>query len=80
VPVRLVDCADWRAADGEQRVAMIAALREFAGGPSGSPGGRGATLPDDDARRLFDNYCAESFATHFKLYKIYTRAASFGAR
>jgi hypothetical protein len=78
--VRLVDCADWRAAGGGEREDIVAALREFAGGPVGSPAGRGATLDDSDAQRLFDSYCAQEFATGFKLYKIYTRAASFGAR
>jgi hypothetical protein len=78
--VRLVDCADWRAADAGRREAMVSALREFAGGVSGSPGGRGATLDDADAHRLFDSYCARDFAAQFKLYKLYTRAASFGAR
>jgi hypothetical protein len=78
--VRLVDCADWRSADTSAREDMIAALREFAGGPVGSPAGRGATLDDADAERLFDSYCAQDFATDFKLYKLYTRAASFGAR
>jgi hypothetical protein len=78
--VRLVDCADWRAADAETRDGIVSAVREFAGGEVGSPAGYGATLDDADARRLFDSYCAEDFATGFKLYKLYTRAASFGAR
>ena len=77
---RLVDCADWRSADEGRRDDIVEALRRFAGGPSGSPAGRGATLGDDDARRLFDSYCAQEFATGFKLYKLYTRAASFGVR
>ena len=78
--VRLVDCADWRAADAGRREQIVAAVRTFAGGESGSPGGHGATLDDAEAARLFDNYCAQDFATRFKLYKLYARAASFGAR
>ena len=77
--VRLVDCEDWRAADEDRREVIVSALRTFAGGPSGSPAGHGATLDDADAHRLFDSYCAQDFATGFKLYKLYTRAASFGA-
>jgi hypothetical protein len=77
--VRLVDCADWRAADAGRRREIVAAVREFAGGESGSPGGHGATLDDAEAVRLFDSYCGQEFATGFKLYKLYTRAASFRA-
>ena len=77
VPVRLVDCRDWRGAHPSERADMIAALRKFAGGASGSPGGHGSTLPDGSAYELFDSYCANGFARAFKLYKLYTRAAAF---
>jgi hypothetical protein len=80
VPVRLADCTHWRDADPRERRALVRAVRDFAGGPSGSPGGRGATLPDSKAYTLFDSYCENRFARGFKLYKLYTRAASFGAR
>jgi hypothetical protein len=76
-PVRLVDCTDWRSADVRERYGTVRALREFAGGPVGSPAGHGATLEDDKAYELFESYCAEDLASHFKLYKLYTRAAAF---
>jgi hypothetical protein len=57
---------------------MIRALRDFAGGPTGSPSGRGATLDDDKAYRLFQGNCEQDFARRFKLYKLYTRAAAIG--
>jgi hypothetical protein len=79
VPVRLVDCGDWRAADPRERSRTVTALGKFAGGVSGSPGGHGATLETDSAYELFDSYCAKRFARGFKLYKLYTRAAAFGA-
>lgn len=78
-PVRLADCTDWRRADVRERFGTIRDLRDFAGGPVGSPAGHGATLDDDKAYKLFQNYCREDFALHFKLYKLYTRAAAFGA-
>jgi hypothetical protein len=76
-PVRLVDCVDWRDANVRERYGTVRELREFAGGRSGSPGGRGATLDDRRAYELFERYCAKDFASHFKLYKLYTRAAAF---
>jgi hypothetical protein len=79
-PTQLVACADWSEADVRERYGTIEALREFAGGPTGSPSGRGATMEDDEAYRLFERWCAESYARGFKLYKLYTRAAAFGAR
>ena len=80
VPVRLVDCADWRRADPGERTQTVAALRKFAGGRVGSPAGYGATMTNDSAYELFDSYCAQNLARGFKLYKLYTRAAAFGAR
>jgi hypothetical protein len=67
-----------------ERYGTIRDLRDFAGGPAGSGSeggsGHGATLDDDKAYKLFENYCAEDFARGFKLYKLYTRAAAFTAR
>ena len=75
VTAREADCTDWNDADVEERQATIDALREFEGGPT--TGGTGATLPDDRAYELFENYCANEFARAFKLYKLYARAAAF---
>jgi hypothetical protein len=79
-PTRLLSCADWNDADIRERYATIEAVREFAGGPTGSPAGHGATIEDDDAYDLFERWCGESYASGFKLYKLYTRAAAFSAR
>jgi hypothetical protein len=79
-PASTANCAYWRVVDPPRRYAVIRAIRKFAGGPVGSSLGRhGATLHDDVAYRLFESYCSRSFATRFKLYKLYTRAAAFGA-
>ena len=78
VPIQLADCTDWKQGTVDERLGTIRQLREFAGGPVGSPAGHGATLEDEDAYKLFENYCSEYFARGFKLYKLYTRAAAFG--
>ena len=75
--IELADCADWRRADPRERADAIEAIREFAGGPAGPAGGRGATLDDDRAYELFDRQCRHDFAASFRLYKVYTRAAAF---
>jgi hypothetical protein len=77
VPTQLVKCADWKEASLRERYGTIEALRDFAGGPTGSPGGHGATIEDDEAYDLFERWCGESYAAGFKLYKLYTRAAAF---
>jgi hypothetical protein len=79
-PTQLVKCADWNEADVRERYGTVEALRAFAGGRTGSPSGHGATLEDDEAYELFERWCAESYASGFRLYKLYTRAAAFGGR
>ena len=79
-PVRLANCKDWKKAGPSERDALVDAVREFAGGPTGSPAGRGLTIPDERAYKLFESYCKRDFARGFKLYKLYGRAAAFGQR
>jgi hypothetical protein len=81
-PINLADCNDWNQANTEQRLGTIHDLKGFAGGPvvgnnATSPSGTGAVLDDKQAYDLFQNYCKESFARGFKLYKLYERAAAF---
>lgn len=78
--VRLADCAAWRRGDPVARRGTVRQIAAFAGGSVGSPGGNGATLPAGVAYRYFDAYCKNGFATYFKLYKLYTRAAAFGVK
>jgi hypothetical protein len=80
-----VDCADWKRSDVRERYGTIEDLRLFAGGPAGAGTrggleGHGATLPDDKAYKLFQNWCSQDFARAFKLYKLYTHAAAFTPR
>jgi hypothetical protein len=77
-PLKLADCSDWRKASPQERAGTVRDLRRFAGGPVGESSGlRGATLDDDRGYQVLDNYCRQGFASAFKLYKLYTRAASF---
>jgi hypothetical protein len=77
-PLQLANCRDWRTASPQERAGTVRDLRGFAGGPVGeSPGRTGATLDDDRAYQVLDNYCKADFARGFKLYKLYTRAAAF---
>jgi hypothetical protein len=73
---RLVDCRNWRAGGDGERYGTIRELTAFAGSPSGGAY-RGATLPAKKAYQVLEGWCRQSFATYFKLYKLYTRAAAF---
>lgn len=75
--LRLADCEDWREGDVDTRLDTITALTDFSGGPSGTPGGRGAVLDQDQAYDLFEASCRHEYAAAFNLYKLYTRAAGF---
>jgi hypothetical protein len=76
-PLTLANCSDWRKATPSERDGTVRALRSFAGGPVGGDSRRrGATLDDDRAYEVLDNYCRADFARGFKLYKLYTRAAA----
>jgi hypothetical protein len=76
-PLRLADCSDWQRADVAERLGTIGDLEAFAGASTDIRGSRGPVLDEDDAYRLMRNYCSQGFARGFKLYKLYTRAASF---
>jgi hypothetical protein len=70
------NCIEWRAIDRDRRIATIQAITRVVGGPVNG-GGRGATLSDERAYRLFQNVCRNTFASHFLLYEMYNRAAAF---
>jgi hypothetical protein len=79
VPLRLADCDDWNQADVSERLGTVEQLRDFAGGPTGSPAGHGNVLSDKRGYEVMENWCANDFARAFKLYKLYTRAAAFSS-
>jgi hypothetical protein len=72
---READCADWRAASAEERQVIIDSVARYEGGePTGT---RGRFLPEEQAYALFDRACEPEYASAFKLYKVYARAAAF---
>lgn len=72
---RETDCTDWKAVSVEEQQVIVESIAEFEGGaPTGTPG---RTLPDDEAYDLFERFCEKDYASAFKLYKIYVRAAAF---
>lgn len=77
--LRLADCTDWKRADVSERLGTVRQLRDFAGGPTGSPAGRGNVLDDERAYQVLQSWCRNDFARGFKLYKLYTRAAAFSS-
>ena len=77
VALRLADCDDWNQADVSERLGTVQQLTDFAGGPTGSPAGHGNTLTEKRGYDVLDAWCQQSFASAFKLYKLYTRAAAF---
>lgn len=79
VALRLADCDDWNQADVSERLGTVRQLADFAGGPTGSPAGRGNTLSDKRGYEVMQNWCRNDFARGFKLYKLYTRAAAFSS-
>lgn len=75
--VRTATCNSWTAATRAEQDRLVLGMREFFGGRVDSPGERGQTLPDAKARKLFNSYCAQSFAGAFDLYRLYGNAAAF---
>jgi hypothetical protein len=81
IPLATFNCGEWQAARADIRKTVIDELHGFYGGPvSGHRRTQayGTVLTDEQARKLFDNYCARSFAGKFTLYKLYARAAALG--
>jgi hypothetical protein len=77
--VRTARCLDWNLATVAQQRRLVRGMRTFFGGQVDSRGVRGQVLPDTNAARLFDAYCAQPYASAFSLYRIYGNAAAFTA-
>lgn len=78
--LQLFNCSDWKESDEEVREYVVNRLEEVVGGQITGRGanGRGSTLTDDQAHRLFDGTCGSDRARGFLLYKLYGHAAGFG--
>lgn len=71
----LAQCSDWNAGTEEERLATVTDIRaqlNQAGADGPTP-----DLPDAEAYALFERACSNDFASGFRLYKIYARAAAF---
>jgi hypothetical protein len=83
VPLGQASCTEWNRAGDAGRPALAERVRAFAGGVVNDGRrdiGTGAVLSGEDAQRLFDGWCARSYASDFLLYKLYTHAAAFSRR
>jgi hypothetical protein len=80
VSVRTADCSFWVRATGKERDRLLADFTRFFGAPTDQPGARGSTLQRGPALTVLDRGCQPVYAAHFKLYKIYGRAAGFSAQ
>ena len=79
--IRLADCSDWRQSGARERYDLIEQLRILNSSPIGGsttgPEAPGPALDDDAAYALLQRACAPPYATAFKIYKLYGRAAGF---
>jgi len=78
-----VSCADWNAAGATDRAWIIQKLKEFLGGAvvdGERVVGYGDTLTTQQATQLFDNWCPNTYADAFVLYKLYSYAAAIGPK
>lgn len=75
--IRAADCRLWRRLSTGQRQNLLVSFRSFFGARVDVPGTRGQILGDRRATALLGGYCRHRYASAFKLYKIYGRAAAF---
>ncbi len=73
----LAQCKDWRAGTREERLATIDDIQEQVNLQDSAV--KTPKLPDATAYRVLDTTCRRTFATGFRLYKLYARAATFAA-
>lgn len=67
------ECSEWREASQEQRMRAV----EQIGATFERRARGGYKLPDDVAYDAIERACSQSFATAFKLWKIYEKALAF---
>jgi hypothetical protein len=72
---QLASCADWNEGSVEERLATIEEVRGQINLEEGTV--RTPALSDQEAYDFFERACAPDYATGFRLYKIYARAAAF---
>lgn len=71
----LAMCADWKGASEPERLATVADIRaQLSAQDSGISA---PELTDEEAGEMFDTACRPSWASGFRLYKLYARAVGF---
>jgi hypothetical protein len=71
----LVSCRDWAGGPRDRKLATIADIRNQVSRDDTAV--KAPPLSDDEAMRLFDRECRASYATGFRLYVLYARAAGW---
>jgi hypothetical protein len=71
----LAQCSDWAEGSRAERLATIHDIREQLNQTGG--GEPTSDLGDEQAYALLQRACRQDFATGFRLYKLYARAAAF---
>ena len=71
----LAQCTDWTEGTEEEKLATVDDIQ----GQLNQAGADGPTpdLSDEEAYALFERTCAQEYASGFRLYKLYARAAAF---
>ena len=71
----LAQCSDWNEGTEEEKLATVNDIQ----GQLNQAGADGPTpdLADDEAYALFERTCPRGYASGFRLYKLYARAAAF---
>ena len=72
----MADCADWRGGTRAQRLATLIDIQSQVNQVGTEPT---TDMSRDAAYETLQNLCSAPFATGFRLYKLYTRAAVFAA-
>jgi len=72
----LAQCSDWTAGDREQRLATLHDIRAQVNQVGSEPT---TDLSDDQAYAVLQRTCSQPYASGFRLYKLYTRAAAFSS-
>lgn len=73
----LAQCSDWNEGTEDEKLATVTDIRaqlNQAGADGPTP-----ALPEQEAYDLFERACANDYATGFRLYKVYARAAAFSS-
>jgi hypothetical protein len=71
----LAQCRDWNGGNRDERIATIHDIREQVNLKDSAV--QTPELSDKQAYRVLDATCSKDFASSFRLYKLYARAATF---